>query len=165
MPYCDVMGAPLPERGEPPTVLLVESNPTDADLLLEPLHETTESTYLANSGDEALDFLHNHGDYSDSPQPNLLLLSTGLPTNTTAEDVLRAMAETENLRGIPTVVLGDNTKAENVRRAYDLRANAYIKKPTQRDALRETAETITDFWIWANELPSKIEEGSHPADT
>lgn len=161
------MSAPLPERGEPPTVLLVDSNPTDADLLLEPLHETTESTYLVDSGDEALDFLHNHGVYSDSPQPDLFLLSTGLPTNTTAEDVLRAMAETENLRGTPIVVLGEDENEEKIRRAYDLRANAYVKKPTQRDDLRDTAETITDFWIRTNELPSRIDEdeGSEPADS
>ncbi|QLD90362.1 hypothetical protein HWV07_15490 [Natronomonas salina] len=152
---------PLSEKG-PPTVLLVESNPTDADPLFEPLHDTTESTYLVDSGDEALDFLRNHGVYSDSPHPNLFLLSTGLLTNTTAEDVLRAMAETENLRGTPTVVLGEDENEEKIRRAYDLGANAYIKKPTQRDGLCDTAETITNFWIWTTELPSRIDgdEGS-----
>ena len=68
------------------------------------------------------------------------------------------MAETENLRGTPIVVLGEDENEEKIRRAYDLRANAYAKKPTQRDDLRDTAETITDFWIRTTELPSRIDE-------
>lgn len=152
------MSAPLSKRGESPTVLLVEPNPDDADLLLEPLHEIPGSTHLVDTGNEALDFLHNHGDYSDSPHPNLIILSTGLPTDTTVTDVLRETVETETLRRTPIVVLSQDGDEKNVRRAYELRVNAYVKKPTESADFRDTAETITDFWIRVNELPTSRDE-------
>ena len=105
--------------------------------LLGPLHETTGSTRLADSGDEALDFLYNHGDYSNTPHLNLILLSTGLPNDTTATDVLQEMAETEKLRGTPIIVLGEDENEEKSGESM-----ACVCMPTSRSPLSVTASVI-----------------------
>lgn len=61
-------------------VLLIDPNPDHAELFL----TAFENRKIANrvhsvlNGDDALDYLHQRGDYTDAPRPNLILLEVDL---------------------------------------------------------------------------------------
>jgi CheY-like chemotaxis protein len=58
------------------------------------------------------------------------------------------------LRHLPVVVLSSSGQDEDIRRAYDLRANSYLVKPVRRDALIGMMQTVSRYWADLNLRPA-----------
>ena len=68
-------------RMEPVTILLVEDDPADQKLIKRSLENQRigNDLHIVSSGEEAMDFLHCHGEYSGgTPRPNLILLDLNM---------------------------------------------------------------------------------------
>lgn len=138
----------------PIEVLLVEDDEGDVLMTREALAEGKVLNRLSvvNDGVEAVAFLRQEGAYGEAARPDLILLDLNLPKKD-GRQVLEEVKEDENLRRIPVIVLTTSAADEDVRRSYNLHANAYVTKPVDFDRFVEVIRRIDDFFISVVRLP------------
>ena len=108
--------------------LVVESNPADSYLMVEGFKRaglTREVTVLEDS-EQALDRL-NHAEL-----PDVIFLDLNLAP-VSGFDVLSEIRGNPTLETIPVIIMSGSSNAEDVRKAYQLRANCFIRKPSDLD--------------------------------
>lgn len=135
-------------------ILLVEDNPADARLTKEAFQETgiSHRLYVVEDGVEAISFLQRKGEYADAVRPELILLDLNLPKKD-GRQVLLEIKSDESLRRIPVVVLTTSVADNDILRAYESQANAYITKPVDMDRFLEIVNAIDKFWFKLATLP------------
>lgn len=137
----------------PHQILLIEDNPADVALMKEVLGDSPELVlHTVMKGDDALEFLRRGGEPTASHRPDLILLDLSLP-GTNGCEVLAEIKGDEALRQIPVVILTSSTSEDDVRRCYDLHANAYMRKASDYDGLVQLAHDIRHYWLTAVTLP------------
>ena len=149
----------MPETLSQP-ILLVEDSPED--------FETTERAfrrsglknpiYRCADGDEALDFLHRRGQYSDpdkAPRPGVILLDLNLP-GTDGREVLSEIKNDPGLKQIPVIVLTTSKDERDVEVCYRCGANSYIQKPVDLDGFMKAIERLNDYWFEVVILPKVL---------
>jgi two-component system, chemotaxis family, response regulator Rcp1 len=136
-------------------ILLVEDNPGDVRLMREALTANGMSKTLSvvEDGEQALSFLRRHGTYSEAPRPDLIFLDLNLPRKD-GREVLAEIKENSDLRRIPVIVLTTSESETDVKRAYELHANCYVKKPTDLDEYLSVVKACESFWLHVVRLPS-----------
>lgn len=139
---------------EPLELLLVEDNPGDARLAVEALKESKmhNNMYHVKDGVEATEFLHQRGEYAGMPRPDLILLDLNLPKKG-GREVLEEIKEDPELKHIPVVILTTSAAERDLVKAYDLHANAYVRKPLDLDQFIEVVQAIENFWFMVVKLP------------
>lgn len=153
------MTAPLP-RGPAALltdILLVESNPLEAELTLRPLSDLHPDSRVdvVRDGEEALDFLLARGDFLDrsaTPLPRLVLLGLQLP-RMDGLDVLRAIRSNARTSMVPVVVLTSFTDPRQLAQCYQLGANSCVQKPVKYEQFRDTLQTVARYWLGFNQAP------------
>ena len=138
-------------------LLLVEDNPTDAELALRALRGKGLRNHfvLARDGQEALDFLFAEGAYADrdiNHTPKLVLLDLRLP-KVDGLQVLELVKTDERTKHIPVVVLTSSRQEPDIERCYELGANSYIVKPVDFDKLVQCVSEVGLYWLLLNEPP------------
>lgn len=138
------------------SILLVEDNPGDVRLIQEAFRTTGfEPTFhTAVDGDAALEFLREHVNTS-GPSIDLMLLDLNLP-RTDGFEVLEAIKDEQELMSIPVIVLTSSEATEDVRKSYELCANAYLTKPSDPAAFAALGRAVEEFWINEATLPSVL---------
>lgn len=147
-----------PTTTEPVDLLLIEDQPSDAELALRALRELElgSRVQLVEDGAEALDFIFGRADYASrslSDAPNLILLDLKLP-KVSGHEVLRELKSDERTRAIPVIVLTSSKEDEDVRRCYELGVNSYVVKPVDFGQFTETVQRIGSYWLETNERPA-----------
>ena len=140
----------------PVSVLLVEDDPGDVLMTREAFDDFTvdNTLHVVCDGVEAMAFLRREAPYEDATTPDLVLLDLNLPRMDGLE-VLSAIKNDEALRQIPVVVLTTSEAEEDVRRSYQLHANAYVTKPVDFDRFIEVVRQIDDFFVTVVKLPTR----------
>lgn len=140
----------------PINILLVEDNPGDVRLTVEALKEAKMHNKLsvATDGVDALDMLHQRGEYGDQPLPDLILLDLNLPRKG-GREVLAEIKDDPVLRRIAVVILTTSASEEDVIKTYDLHANCYITKPVDLDQFIKVISAVENFWLTIVKLPPK----------
>ncbi len=135
-------------------VLLVEDDPGDVLMTREAFehHKIRNTLHVVNDGEQALQFLHQAGEYAGAPRPGLILLDLNLPRRDGLE-VLAELKEDPRLRVIPVVILTTSQADEDILRSYALHANAYVSKPVDFERFMEVIQQIDNFFITVVELP------------
>lgn len=136
------------------TILLVEDNPADVDLTRDNLEDSKilHELFVVEDGVEAMSFLHQEGKYSDMPRPDLILLDLNMPLKT-GNEVLSEVKADADLRRIPVVILTSSEAEEDIVRAYDLQASAYVTKPVDLAGFSKIVRGIEDFWFSVVRFP------------
>ncbi|MCU0411822.1 MAG: response regulator [Bacteroidetes bacterium] len=134
----------LETAARPVEILLVEDNPADARLVRETLKDGRMETNLtvARDGVEAIERLADAEHY----RPDLILLDLNLPRKNGLE-VLEEIKQHESLRSIPVIVMTTSESDQDILRAYNLHANAFITKPVDLDQFTEVVRKTEDFWF------------------
>jgi chemotaxis family two-component system response regulator Rcp1 len=101
-------------------------------------------------------FLRQEGEHRGSPRPDLILLDLNLP-RMDGREVLANIKNDEGLKTIPTVILTTSDAEGDVRKSYQLHANAFLSKPLQLDAFQSLVACLNDFWLTKAKLPHKPE--------
>ena len=137
-------------------ILLVEDNPGDVRLAEEALKDSKikNNLYVANDGEQAIDFLRQVGEYAGKPKPDIILLDLNLPKKD-GREVLAEIKNDDNLKVIPVVVITSSQAEEDILKSYHLHANCYIKKPLDMDQFEKIVKTIQDFWFTIVKLPPR----------
>ena len=131
-------------------LLLIEDSQADVRLYKEVMRswKTRHCLYVADDGDEAMDFLHNRGNYDGAPRPDLIFLDLNLP-KMDGFQILRCIREDENseIRAIPVVVVTSSAAEQDVIKAYEVGANIFITKPTDFDEFARVMSRLESFWF------------------
>ncbi len=135
-------------------ILLIEDSPSDATLTMQSLQQSkiTNTLHWVETGEAAMDFLYQQGDYANAPRPDLILLDLNLP-GMDGREILAEVKADPNLRRIPVVVLTTSSDEADVLRSYDLHANCYVTKPFDVQQFIQVIQLISDFWLTAVNLP------------
>ena len=138
-------------------ILLVEDDPNDVWLVKHAFQSANISNPLriVNDGQEAIDYLKGNGAYSDRgafPLQKLVLLDLKMP-RLNGFDVIGWMRRHYPWKLTPIIILSSSALPQDVNRAYELGANAYMVKPADYRALERLFRTIADFWN-AGETPT-----------
>ena len=144
------------DGGRSIVILLVEDNPGDARLTMEGMREAKvkNKIHVVEDGIEAMAFLRRQGRFGDAPRPDLILLDLNLPKKD-GRAVLAEVKADPDLRRIPVVVLTTSRAEEDVLKAYDLHANAYVTKPVDLAQFMKIVALIDEFWVNVVTLPGK----------
>jgi two-component system, chemotaxis family, response regulator Rcp1 len=143
-----------PLFGRPVELLLVEDNPADAQLTREAMRDAKVHNNLTvvPDGVEAMAFLRGQGRYASAPRPDLILLDLNLPRKD-GREVLEEIKADPALASIPVVVITASEAEEDIVRAYNLKASAYITKPVTLGQFVRVVHSIEDFWLSIVNLP------------
>ena len=138
-------------------ILLVEDNPTDAELAMRALKKSNLANQLVwvKDGAEALDFLFAGGAYAGRQVengPKVILLDLRLP-KVDGMEVLRRVKGDERTRTIPVVVLTSSKEDRDVAESYQLGVNSYISKPVEFDEFAKTVAELGLYWLLVNRAP------------
>lgn len=141
-------------------ILLVEDNPTDAELCIRALKKSNLANKLVwvKDGAEALDFLFRRSAYADRSAnhvPKVILLDLRLP-KVDGLEVLRAVKADERTRHIPVVVMTSSKEDRDVAESYKLGANSYISKPVAFDEFVKVVSELGMYWLLINRPPPPV---------
>ena len=140
-------------------ILLVEDNPTDAELATLALKERGLANNLVwvKDGAEALDFFFATGAYANRQienTPKVVLLDLRLP-KVDGLEVLRRIKADDRTKNIPVAVLTSSKEDRDVIASYQLGVNSYISKPVDFDEFTKVVSELGYYWLLINRPPVK----------
>ncbi len=143
-----------PKRAQPVDILLVEDNEADIELTRVGLERGKIRNHLhaVETGDEALDFLFQRGEFASAPRPGLILLDLNLPGRSGLE-VLEVIKEDAQLKAIPVVVLTTSERQEDIKGSYLAHANSFVTKPLDFQKFVAMVQELSGYWFQLVRLP------------
>lgn len=143
-----------------PAILYVEDEETDVVLLQHVFAKAVINNPLrvAKDGKEAKDYLSGAGRFENRmeyPLPALVLLDLNLPY-WSGFQVLEWIRQQAHLRRLPVVVFTSSSRPDDIVRAYDVGANAYLVKPNALGDLLAQVTSLRDFWLRQNRFPGTL---------
>jgi two-component system response regulator len=144
-------------ESEPVEILLVEDNPSDAELALHALKKCKVANHILHvrDGAEALDFLFRRGEYSarnDENRPVLVLLDLKLP-KVDGLQVLKQIKSDPRTKAIPVILLTSSKEESDMTAGYQLGVNSYIQKPVNFGEFQEVVRQLGMYWLLVNSKP------------
>jgi two-component system, chemotaxis family, response regulator Rcp1 len=138
----------------PITILLVEDALSDAHLIMREFQRSSFETelYWVETGEAAMQFLHQQGSHRNAKRPDLILLDLNLP-GLNGQEVLEQVKQHPDLKQIPIVILSTSPDPQDIRQSYFLNANSYVTKPVEVHQFIQVVQQIIEFWLAAASLP------------
>lgn len=136
-------------------VLLVEDNPSDAELTVRSLKKRNLANRLfhVKDGAEAVDFLFAQGAFASrrvKNGPKVVLLDLKLPKIDGIE-VLRRIKSDERTKVIPVVVMTSSREDRDLVDCYNLGVNGYVVKPVEFEDFARAVSELGCYWLLVNE--------------
>ncbi len=140
-------------------ILLVEDNPSDAEMTLRVLkkHHLANSILHVKDGAEALDYVFGTGPFAGRRAengPRVILLDLKLP-KVDGLEVLRRIKSEERTKTIPVVVLTSSKEEKDVVESYQLGVNSFVAKPVDFDSFVGAVTELGLYWLLLNQPPRK----------
>ena len=133
------------------SVLLVEDDENDVVLVKHALKtaQVNNPLQVVSDGEEAVEYLKGDGKYEDRerwPLPELIVMDIKMP-RLSGFDVLEWVKGNGGpLRRIPIVIVSGSNNPDDINRAYELGANAYMVKPVDSRGVEHLFQAITHYW-------------------
>jgi CheY-like chemotaxis protein len=139
-----------------PSILLVEDNLNDTELVLNALkrNNLANDVVTARHGGEALDYLFRRGTYAgrEGDDPIFILLDLKM-TKVNGLEVLQELKADEKLKLVPVVMLTTSSEESDLVKSYRLGVNAYVVKPVDFTQFVEVIRQLGIFWAVINKPP------------
>lgn len=138
-------------------ILLVEDNPSDAELALHALQKSKVANRVQwlKDGAEALDFLFRRGQFAGregNGPPHVVLLDLKLP-KIDGIQVLQEVKADPRTKAIPVVVLTTSKEERDLVDSYRLGVNSYIHKPVNFSEFQDVVKQLGMYWLLVNSKP------------
>ena len=135
-------------------ILLIEDNPDHVELIIKALRNNNvlNEVHVVTSGEAAMDFLYQRGEYANAARPGLILLDIKLPAMDGMEFLRRIKADPK-LKPIPVVVLTTSAGEKEIVESYGCGANSYIVKPVDFEEFVKVIKEVKLYWVVVNSLP------------
>jgi CheY-like chemotaxis protein len=137
------------------TILVAEDDPNDQLLILRELKKLAFPVRVrfVNDGEETIDYLSalNKAD-CQFPKPDLMFVDLKMP-RLNGFELLEWMRKNGLCERILTVVVSSSGLKEDIDKAYDLGANAYLVKPASLEDFR-VFRTTGEFFLEYAQQPS-----------
>ena len=142
-------------KPEPIRILLVEDNPSDAEMTMRALRKNKIANKIVHlkDGAEALDFIFATGEYKGrnmGNKPKVILLDLKMP-KVDGIEVLRKVKSDERTKTIPIVILTSSKEDPDIRKCYELGVNSYIVKPVGFENFTKTVSELGLYWLLLNQ--------------
>jgi len=142
---------------KPASILLVEDNPMDVELIIDAFKEARldNKIQVARDGKEAIEYLFGEGEYADRqqyPLPDIVLLDLKMP-RIDGHEVLRRIKDAEKLKRLPVIILTSSNEEGDRAMSYDNGANSYLVKPVSFDDFLKVVKTVSEYWLTLNVEP------------
>lgn len=138
------------------TILLVEDDPKDVELIVAALEENhlANRVNVVGDGVEALAYLRCEEEYKSRQRvnPGVILLDIKMPRMDGIE-LLEIIRNDKRLKKIPVVMLTSSREEPDLKRCYELGSNAYVVKPVDFKEFIVAVKRVGVFWAMLNELP------------
>jgi len=135
-------------------ILLIEDNPGDVRLTQEVLRESGAGCKLTSMRDPEQALAQLRGEATNAPRliPEIIFLDLNLP-KVSGFEIIEKIRSTEGLNHVPIVILSSTENPEDIRRAYKLGGNCFVRKPTELDQFIHFLTTCYEFWCNVVVLP------------
>lgn len=138
-------------------ILIVEDNPQDAELTLRAIRKNNLANkfYVAEDGEEALDFIFCRGKYIQrnfSSPPKVIFLDLKLPKISGLE-VLQEIKSDPQTKSLPVVMVTSSREDPDIRRAYEFGVNSYVVKPVNFEDFLNAMSQTGLYWLLVNQPP------------
>jgi two-component system, response regulator len=142
----------------PIEILLIEDNPSDAELTIRALKKNHLSNSIIHMRDgvEAIEYLFGTGRFEGrniAEKPRLILLDIKMP-RVDGFEVLQKIKSEELTRKIPVVMLTSSKEDPDIERCYTLGVNSYIVKPVDFEAFHKAVSELGFYWLLLNQAGS-----------
>jgi CheY-like chemotaxis protein len=142
------------------TILVAEDNEMEVLLLKRSFVKAgvNDRIIFVIDGEQAIDYLNGRGIFADRtayPLPDLVLLDIKMP-KVDGFDVLIWLRKESAFDCVPVVMFTSSDEPRDVRRAYELRANSYVKKSLAAEDGTESLELLHRYWREVNICPRRI---------
>ncbi|MDE2027788.1 MAG: response regulator [Candidatus Omnitrophica bacterium] len=129
-------------------LLIAEDNEPEQVIIKEAFQEAgvEHDLYFVRDGIEALEFLKSQDASHPLPAIDLVLLDLNMPRKNGLE-VLSEIKRNSKWAHVPVLVLSNSEFPKDIRRCYDMGANAYINKPVDFEDFVGLARAINLFWL------------------
>jgi CheY-like chemotaxis protein len=135
-------------------ILLVEDNPTDAELTQRALKINNLANHVVwvKDGAEAIDFIFRKGAYVDRPpgDPKLVLLDLKLPKIDGLEVLARIKSDSQT-KNIPVVMLSSSAQESDICQSYQKGINSYLVKPIDFGEFVHVVSKAGMYWSILNQ--------------
>ncbi len=128
-------------------LLFVEDSINDGHLIKRILRKenlTDNFTWLKD-GEEALNYFSNQ----DSTIPKVILLDIKMP-KVNGFEVLEQLKSDSRTKDIPVVMYSSSVEESDIKKAYALGANSYLKKPETLNDMKDLFKQIFQYWVMFN---------------
>ncbi|MDS0475997.1 response regulator [Natrinema sp. 1APR25-10V2] len=117
-------------EASPIEILLIEANHGDVRLIRERFVDAgiLNDLHVVYDGDEALDFVHQRGDYTDASVPDIVLLDLKLPGGR-SEDVLATLDDQSEFDRIPVIGMTNSPTETDIAQSRGFDPDGYIHQP------------------------------------
>ncbi|RJP71262.1 MAG: response regulator [Ignavibacteriales bacterium] len=132
-------------------ILLVEDDQVDVMTVkraFKDLH-ITNKLYVAENGEEALEFLQN----PQNEKPHIILLDLNMPKMNGIE-FLQIIKQDQQLKMIPVIILTTSKAEQDKIESYSLQVSGYMIKPVDYLQFVEVVRAINLYWTLC-ELPGE----------
>ena len=150
---------------QPQTILMVDDS-EDNLFLMRAAFEMAQCPHPlqeVHNGEAAIAYLKGEGPYADRqrfPLPTVMLLDLNMPKKNGFE-VLAWVRAQPVLKRLAIIILTASMRAEDVERAFDLGATAFLVKPLGLEELTAMLRCLGD-WIQINQFPTLADAGWKP---
>ncbi|MDT7043635.1 response regulator [Candidatus Nitronereus thalassa] len=138
-------------------ILMVDDDSDDCLLAQEAWEEIQSGNELRfiHDGQAVLNYLYHYGEFAhaqSAPRPGIILLDLNMPKKN-GHEVLGILKKDQDLYTIPIVVFTTTRNSEEIFRAYQEGANAFMTKPTSFEGYRDTLLALDYYWLHLVQLP------------
>ena len=128
------------------TLVLITDDDEDDRLFLRQAvdrHLKKATVCEAQNGEEAITCLSEEAAKANF---SLVLLDINMP-GMNGFEVLQAIRNSPSLKDIPTVILSTTANSDQVNKAYQLGANAYVQKPRSFDGYNKIVQAVSTCFL------------------
>lgn len=135
-------------------ILIVDDDPDCRLLIRDTISDCKVSNQVVEvaNGIEAMDYLHQRGQYENAPRPGLIYLDIEMP-GMDGQTTLQRIKADPGLRDIPVVMMTGVCDEEEMKRAMANGANSYTLKPANAEQFLRTILMSTNYWLNIHQYP------------